>query len=139
MTNVEPYLIFNGNCEEAVNFYTKTFGGDIQFCMKFKDTPTDVPAQFKDKICHMSFIVESSRIMASDNGPGAPHIAGNNIQLSVAYQANNSNTMNDKFKKLAEGGNVIMPLQKTFWAENFGMVKDRFGICWMFNYEGAKK
>lgn len=138
MSNVAPYLNFNGNCEEAVKFYVNAFGGDIRFAMRFKETPMECPPDMKEKMVHMNFVIEGAQIMASDCPPSHPATFGNNVHLSVSFDATTANTMEAKFNKLAQGGKVTMPLGKTFWAENFGMMVDKFGNSWMFNFEKKK-
>lgn len=133
MASIQPYLIFGGNCEEAVKFYCDVFGGETQFMSRYKDTPTDVPAHWKEKIIHMNFIIRGDQLMASDAHSGQMPQVGNNVHLSVNFKKDEK--IDDMFKKLATGGKIIMPLAKTFWGANFGMIEDRFGISWMFNQQ----
>lgn len=142
MSNVAPYLHFNGDCEAAVKFYINSFGGDICFSTKYGDNPSSpdhpTPDNWKNKIMHTNFIIEGAKVMASDTFPGHDIKFGNNVTLSVNFDEKTAGSMAEKFNKLSAGGKVTMPLQKTFWAENFGMLVDKFGNSWMFNFEKKK-
>lgn len=137
MANIQPYLIFNGNCEEAVKFYCSVFGGEIQFSTRYKDMPKDsgmdLPANWSEKILHLNFLIRGEQLMASDSHPGSEMKSGNNIQLCVNYDKKTS--MDDAFNKLAQGGKITMPLSNTFWGARFGMMVDRYGNSWMFNQQ----
>lgn len=136
MANVQPYLIFNGNCEEAVKFYCDVFGGESQFSHKYKESPVDVTADWKEKIMHTNFSISGDQLMASDCFPGQEPVKGNNIHLSVNFDKKADMTI--PFNKLATGGKITMPIQKTFWGANFGQLVDRYGNSWMFNQELEK-
>ena len=131
---VEPYLFFNGRCEEAVKFYQTALGAELQMTMRFKESPEPhppglLPPDWGDKIMHTSLRIGSTTVMASD-GCGEKHgFEGFALSLSVktAVEADRA------FAALAEGGQVRMPLAKTFWSPCFGMVQDRFGVSWMVN------
>lgn len=131
MTSVQPYLIFNGNCEEAVKYYCKVFDGKVLFSSRYGEAPGETPTDWKNKIIHTTFSFRGSELMASDTHPGQSLIAGNNNHLSVSF--NSDERLEGMFNELALGGKITMPLQKTFWNANFGMLTDRFGINWMFN------
>jgi PhnB protein len=130
---VQPYLFFNGSCEEAVEFYRKTLGAEVQMIMRYKESPEPlqpgmVPPGFENKIMHASFRVGQTTIMASDGCEAdKPKFEGFSLALSVPTEADADRF----FNALAEGGQVRMPLTKTFWSPRFGMVADRFGIGWM--------
>ena len=140
MTQINPYLNFNGNCEEAFNFYKSVFGGEFPMISRFKDMP---PAEGQpamnvdgDKIMHVSLpISRETSLMGSDvGGEWAKHnVVGNNIQLSI--NAESEEEAKRIFSALSEGGRVTMPLDKTFWGALFGMFIDKFGIYWMVNYD----
>lgn len=138
MAQINPYLNFKGNCEEAFNFYKSVFGGEFPFVGRYKDMPPSEHSAGIDgeKIMHMSLpISKETTLMGSDvGGEWASHIVeGNNIQLSV-----NAETEDDAkriFNALSAGGRVSMPLEKTFWGALFGMFTDKFGINWMVNYD----
>ena len=130
---VQPYLFFNGNCEQAVEFYRKALGAQVDMMMRFKESPEPpppgrVPPGFENKIMHTSFRVGGTTIMASDGcSADKPNFEGFSLALAVSTEAEADRA----FAGLAEGGKVEMPLAKTFWSPRFGMVTDRFGIGWM--------
>jgi PhnB protein len=130
---VEPYIFFNGRCEEAVEFYKKTLGAEVMMLMRFKDSPEPpqpgmVPPGSENKIMHVSFHIGDSTVMASDGRcEGRPSFQGFSLSLTVAHEAEADRV----FAALADGGQVQMPLIKTFWSPRFGMVADRFGVAWM--------
>lgn len=130
---IEAYLFFNGRCEEAIEFYKKALGAEVLMMMRFKESPEPpppgmVPAGFEDKVMHASLRVGDTAVMASDGCSTAqPKFEGFSLSLAVATEAE----ADRRFAALAEGGQVQMPLAKTFWSPRFGMVKDRFGVGWM--------
>jgi PhnB protein len=133
-TCVQPYLSFEGICEEALNFYTKAIGAKVEMLMRFKDAPpgegcpggtTPPPG---DKVMHASFRVGDTVLMASDGMCGGKAgFQGFSLSLTQTTEAEAKKS----FAALAEGGQVHMPLGKTFFSPCFGMVVDKFGICWM--------
>ena len=131
--SVEPYLFFEGRCEEALEFYKKALGAQVQMVMRFKESPEPpppgmVPPGSENKIMHASFSVAGTTIMVSDGGvSGHPSFKGFSLALNVESAADTDRY----FNPLAEGGSVQMPLGKTFWSPRFGMVTDRFGVQWM--------
>jgi PhnB protein len=132
--SVNPYIFFNGNCEEAFKLYARLTGGKIETMMPHGGTPaeTHVPAEWKDKIMHARMTIGEGVLMASDAPPG--HYSkpqGFSISLSVKTVAEGERI----FNALADGGKVNMPFQKTFWAPGFGMLVDRYDIPWMINCE----
>jgi PhnB protein len=132
---VNPYITFNGNCREAIEFYKNALEATVLFSQTFGESPMSSmgPA---DKIVHCSMQIGDSTVMMSDDPrPDAPSGGGN---ISLAIGLNDPERAKLFFGNLAEGGLIIMPLQKTYWAEAFGMVTDRFGIKWMVNCEAAK-
>lgn len=132
---VQAYLFFNGRCEEAVAFYRKSLGAEVEMMMRFKDSPEPhppgmVPSGFENKIMHASFRIGRTTVMASDGcGPEKTSFQGFSLSLSVATEAEADRA----FAALAEGGKVTMPLGKTFWSPRFGMLEDRFGLGWMIS------
>jgi PhnB protein len=129
---IEPYLFFSGNCEQAVAFYRKALGAEVEMTMRYKESPEPpppgmVPPNWGDKIMHTSFLIGGSRIMASDGCAEGPNFGGFSLSLAVATEAD----ADRYFNALAEGGKVTMPLDKKFWSPRFGMLEDRFGIGWM--------
>lgn len=144
MTTVNVYLTFRGNCEEAFAFYKSVFGGEFPYVGRFKDMPASegappIPDELKEKIMHISLpISKETVIMGSDaGGDWAPRLReGNNFAISVNTESTEEAT--HIFNALAEGGQVTMPLDKTFWDAYFGMLTDKFGINWMVNCEVPK-
>jgi len=130
---VETYLFFDGRCEEAIEFYKKTLGAETTMLMRFKDSPEPlqpgmIPPGSENKIMHVSFRICDTMVMASDGRcTGQANFQGFSLSLTVANEAE----ADRKFAALAEGGQVQMPMAKTFWSPRFGMVTDRFGIGWM--------
>ena len=133
MTGLQPYITFNGNCEEAMNYYKSKLHGEILSMMHFDEGPMDVPEGFKKKIMHSELKFGDFAFMASDNTPDKNLNVGNNIAMSVG--TTDLEATEKWFNNLAADGKVTMPLQDTFWGARFGMVIDKFGINWMFNCE----
>lgn len=135
--SIEPYLFFNGRCEEAIDFYKKALGAEVEMMMRFKDSPEPsqpgmLPPGSENKIMHAKLNVGNAAIMASDGRcTGKTDFQGFALSIEAASTAE----AEKKFKALAEGGQVHMPLAKTFWAKLFGMVADRFGVLWMIAVE----
>jgi PhnB protein len=133
---LNAYLSFKGNCEEAFQFYAKCFGGKIEAMIPHEGTPaeTNVPAEWRKKIMHARMTIGDSLLMGGDPPPShyhQPHGFCINIALKDPAEAERI------FKTLAEGGLITMPIGETFWAQRFGMCSDRFGIPWMINVERA--
>ena len=130
---IQPYLFFNGSCEQAIEFYRKALGAEIEMMMRFKESPEPpppgaVPPGFENKIMHASFRVGQTTVLASD-GCSADKLRfqGFSLSLSVPTEAEADRA----FTTLADGGQVKMPLTKTFFSPRFGMLEDRFGIGWI--------
>jgi len=128
---LEPYIFFHGTCEEALNFYSGCFGGEIEGLTRFADSPMHehVPADFRNKVMHASFVAGDLRFMASDGHPGTPPDGEDDIALSVATTSVAEGER--VFKALAQGGTVGMPFENAFWGGTFGQLVDKFGIQWM--------
>jgi PhnB protein len=130
---MNPYLTFDGNCEEAFKAYEKILGGKIQAMMTFDSRPEQecpVPADWKKKILHACLTFGDNMLMASDAPPGnSAKMQG----ISVALHPKEPAEAERLFDALADGGQVTMPLGETFWAQRFGMLTDRFGTPWMIN------
>ena len=127
---VQPYLFFDGRCEEAVAFYRSTLGAQDETLIRFKDSPDPgmCPAGAGDKVMHASFRVGDTTVMASDGRcEGRPSFQGFSLSLTVPDEAEAERL----FALLADSGQVQMPLTKTFFSPRFGMVADRFGVSWM--------
>jgi len=129
--HIEPYLFFEGRTEEALQFYQKALGAKVELMMRNKESPEPPPPGMNapaDKIMHASFTVDGARVMASDGMcSGKPSFAG----FSLSVTRNSKEEAERTFKALAEGGQVKMPLTKTFFSPAFGMLADRFGVGWM--------
>ncbi len=137
MVTINPYLNFPGNTEEAFNFYKSVFGGEF-YITRFKDTPEadKIPANEKDKIMHIALpIGKGNVLMATDalESMGQKLTPGNNFYLTI--QPESKEEAEKLFNGLSAGGKVTMPLQDAFWGAYFGMLKDKFGIQWMVNYD----
>lgn len=130
MTQLDTYLFFDGNCAEAMRFYQDALGGKIEGIMKYGDGPQPCPEASKDRVMHASLLLGDRRLMASDT-PGGSHPHEGNKGFAVAYNLATKEDAQRVFAALAAGGKVMMPLDKTFWTEAFGMLTDRFGIPWM--------
>jgi len=132
---VQPYLFFNGRCEEALEFYKKALGAEVVMTMRYKESPEPpppgmVPPGFENKIMHTSFRVGQTVVMASD-GCSTDAVKFEGFSLSLALST--PEEVDRIFNALAEGGQVTMPAGKTFWSPRFGMVTDKFGIGWMIS------
>jgi len=135
---VEPYLMFEGRCEEALDFYRRALGAQVTMLMRYKDNPEPAagqgcaegagPGPTSEMVMHAAFNVGETQLMASDGmGSGQLNFQGISLALSPANEAEAKRY----FDALAEGGQVQMPLAKTFFSKAFGMVADRFGVSWM--------
>ena len=130
---VQPYLFFDGRCEEAVEFYKKTLGVEVTMLMRFQDSPEPpqpgmVPPDSGHKVMHTSFRIGETTVLASDGRcQGAPGFQGFSLSLTVPTEAEAERL----FGALGDGGQVQMPMTKTFFSPRFGMVADRFGVSWM--------
>jgi PhnB protein len=134
MPHVDPYLVFNGNCADAMRFYEKTLGGKLELMTHGQSPMADkAPPGSADKIMHARLDLGGRALMASDAMAGQPYDGMHGFSLSLSYPT----TAEAKkiFDTLADGGKVQMPLQKTFWTEGFGMLVDRFGTPWMLSVE----
>jgi PhnB protein len=134
-----PYLNFDGNCQEAFKYYERVLGGKIIMMMTHADMPADAqaqtPAEWKNKIMHARLVLGDQVLMGSDSPPG--HFEKTQ-GMYIALQADDPSEAERVYAALSDNGNVIMPLQQTFWAIRFGMLVDRFGIRWMINCEPKK-
>lgn len=135
--NLNPYLDFGGDCEEAFKFYAKVLGGQIDAMMRWGDHPdcgdgtAEIPKEHHGKIMHARLVVDGNVLMGSDNPPQYPHEGVKGARVSINVES--AGEAERVFAALSEGGNVEMPLAETFWAERFGMFTDRFGVPWMVN------
>ncbi|HXD05228.1 MAG TPA: VOC family metalloprotein YjdN [Burkholderiaceae bacterium] len=130
---ITPYLSFDGRCEKAVEFYKSRLGAQLMFITKFKDAPPDSQHMGKpDDVMHCTLKIGDSILHASDGvEAGKGEMKGITLSISSKDVAEGKRL----FDALSEKGQVVMPFQKTFWAEGFGMVNDQFGVPWMVNVE----
>ena len=131
-----PYVNFEGQAEEALNFYKEIFDGEILMTSRYSEAPMPVDEDWKNKLIHARLKFGNSMIYLSDGPKGYKSSKEGNIQLSVDVP--DENKIEEIFTKMAEGGQVTMPLANQFWGAKFGMLKDKFGIGWMFNCELKK-
>jgi PhnB protein len=129
---VEPYLFFDGRCEEAIEYYTKAIGAKVENVIRFKDSPEQpvgtMPPGSDNKIMHASFVLGESRISCSDGMcQGKPVFQG----VSLVIETRDDAEAERVFKALADGGAVHQPLIQTFFSSRFGMLADKFGVAWM--------
>ena len=130
---VQPYLFFDGRCEEALEFYKKALGAEVEMLLRFKDSPEPpqpgmCPPGSDDKVMHASFRVGDTQVMASDGRcQGKPAFQGFALTITAKSEAE----ADKLFNALGNGGQVQMPLAKTFFSPRFGMVADKFGVGWM--------
>ncbi len=129
--------MFNGNCEEALNFYAKALGGEIIHLSRYEGSPLEAGKADNNKVMHATLKAGGVMIMAADEtGPGAHAVDGGSVHLTLDFD---SIEQEEKvFNALSQGGKIVMELQDTFWGARFGMLTDKFGIHWMFNQEIAK-
>lgn len=134
---VQPYLFFGGRCEEALEFYRSAVGAETIMSMRFDQSPQPLPPGvlqpgFETKVMHSSFRIGETIVMASDGCDDKSRFSGFSLALSVQDEAE----ANRVFALLSEGGQITMPLGKTFWSPCYGMLIDRFGIGWMVMVPG---
>ena len=138
MAAVNPYLNFNGNTEEAFNFYKSVFGGEFLALMRFKDNPDcgDIAESDKDRIMHIALpIGDGNALMATDalESMGQKLNVGNNFYIALSPESKEE--AERLFSGLSAGGKIEMPLQDMFWGAYYGSFSDKFGVQWMVNYD----
>lgn len=131
--HVQPYLFFNGRCEEALAFYREALGAEMTMQMRYSENPDGcppgmLPPGFENKIMHASMLIGDTTVMASDGNSAEP---ASFKGISLSLDAKDAAHAEKLFNALCQGGQVHMPLAKTFFASSFGMVQDRFGVSWM--------
>lgn len=135
--SIQPYLFFEGRCEEAIDFYRRALGAEVTMLMRYKEMPGPhepgmIPPGAEEKVMHASLRIGDAVVLASDGrAGGAPSFEGFALSLAPRDEAE----AKQKFDALAEGGQVKMPLGKTFFSPSFGMIADRFGVNWMIYVE----
>jgi PhnB protein len=136
---IQPYLFFNGRCEEALEFYRAAVGAEVTALIRYRESPEPpppgmVPPGSEDKIMHASMRVGESIVMASDGDcKGKPGFQGFSLSITVKDEAQAERL----FGALGEGGSVQLPLTRTFFSPRFGMLTDRFGVAWMVHVDGS--
>ncbi|MFP8783396.1 VOC family protein [Planococcus plakortidis] len=138
---VNVYMIFNGNCEEAVAYYETVFGTEPGELSRFGDMPSgpgqEMPEEMKSRIMHASLDIHGSTVMFSDGMSDAPVEIGKNINVAVI--SDDLHKMTEEFNQLAQDGKVQMALQETFWSLGYGIVKDKYGVVWMFSHDDGRQ
>jgi len=127
-----PYLFLNGRCHEAIEFYKLAIGAEVEMLLHFNQIPDPnqeamIPPGFENKVMHASLKVGNSTIFLSDGNETVAEFKGFGIMLG----SDSASELQSMFDRLAVGGEVIMPMSKTFWSDSFGMVNDKFGVSWM--------
>ena len=134
---INPYLSFDGQCEEAFTFYARCFGGQLGQIFRYAGSPMagQAPPDWQNKVMHGNLTIGGLELMGADVVAPGSHEGSKGFSLSIQIQ--DATEAERIFRELSAGGRVMMSLEKTFWAERFGMVVDRFGIPWLINCEGA--
>jgi PhnB protein len=142
MAQINPYLTFNGNCEEAFNFYKSVFGGEFPYTGRYRDMQggPEIPESEKNKIMHISLpISKETVLMGADSSNAFGHATSMGNNFSISINAESEEEARKLFDGLSSGGRVTMPLDKTFWGALFGMFTDKYDINWMVNYDYEQK
>jgi PhnB protein len=138
-TSVNPYLVFNGNCEEAFLFYKSVFEGEFQYIGKFKDMPAEsgcpeISEKDANRVMHVSLPIGNTILMGSDcNDQSGDVTFGNNFSVSINVESKEE--ADRIFNGLSAEGSIFMPMGNTFWGSYFGMFTDKFGVNWMVNFD----
>lgn len=135
--SVQAYIYFNGNCREAVEFYSEAFKTEKPRIMLYGDTPgdtvSDMEEEMKSRVMHTNLMISGSLVMFSDVPPGVPYTVGNHISLTVV--SNDENELRYAFDKIKKGGTDIEELHETFWSKCYGSVTDKYGISWQLSLD----
>lgn len=137
MESIIPYLTFNGTAKQAFEFYAKALNGKIVEMNHFGDSSMESKPEDKDKVMHAILKAGDLTLMTSDTHSGQEVSAGSMVSLSMNF--NDDESISRTYEALSEGAEITMPLQDTFWGAKFGILKDKFGIQWMFNYDKPEK
>lgn len=135
MKELVTYLTFEGKTREAMTFYKQCFGGDLQIMTFGEAQVPNLPKGHENGVMHARLAKGPVSLMASDTLPGMPFTQGNNFSITIIPESRRE--AEQLFKSLGDRGQVTMPLEKTFWAELFGMVTDRYGVNWMVTFQGS--
>jgi PhnB protein len=138
ITNIVPYLVTNGNGQEAVEFYKHALGAEVISLQTFGEMPPNpeypLPEEAKDRVLNAQLKIGNASLMLSDTFPGHPYQLGS--QVTIAILIDDASEAKEVFDQLQEGGKVTMPMQETFWSPAYGQVTDRFGVEWQVSTEG---
>lgn len=138
---IDPFVNFNGNCRQAVEWYAKIFKTEVVGLMTFADAPANpafpMAEADRSRVLYASLPLGGNNVMFSDVPAGRPITVGNNISLTVG--SDNADELRRIFDELKTDGQVQMPLQKTFWSDLYGAVTDQFGVTWQLSYSGARQ
>jgi PhnB protein len=139
MAVLNPYINFNGNCEEAFTFYRSVFGGEFALLSRFSEMPPGMPVEegAEQKILHVALPISKETVLMGSDIPGSVPAAVRGTNLNICIDAQNEQEADKLFNGLVKGGNAIMPMEKTFWGAYFGMLTDKFGIQWMVSHTYA--
>ena len=132
MRELTSYLTFDGDCRAAMTFYQRCLGGELSL-RPFAGMVPDLPPEAEDRVMHARLEAGAVALMASDTLPGMPFVRGTTVSLSVTCESREE--IDRLYAALGEGGTPTMPLHDAFWGARFGMLHDRFGVQWMFNFE----
>jgi PhnB protein len=138
IAQINPYLNFDGTAQQAIELYQRALGAQVEFLQRFSEGPgpdSHMPDEVKNRVMHARLNIGGTVILISDGRPGDAPKLGDNVQLCI--QGTDGEEMKRQFAALAEGGKVVMALEKTFWAPLFGQLVDAHGIWWMFNLAQA--
>lgn len=128
------YLNFNGNTEEVIHYYHEVFATEAPHIQYFKEMPGhETDSETGDRVLHARLTVHGTLLFFSDSMPDHPVKQGTGITLTVV--SDDAELLHEQFRKLSEGGHILMPFQETFWSKAYGMVQDRYGIQWQFSHE----
>lgn len=130
------YLFYNGNCEEAMNFYKDALGGEIVAINRFGEAPMPSSDAWKNRIMHGVLSAAGTTIFFSDSNEGHETKFGDNFSVSLSF--NSDEEITKAFNNISAGGNITLPLGDQFWGAKFGMCTDKFGVNWMFNWDKPK-
>lgn len=130
------YLMFNGNCEEAINFYKEHLGGNVMQLQRYGETPEHTSERYKDKIMHSVMDLQGLTVMFSDASETSNVVFGDNFSIALDFKS--LGDLNRAYDALITGGKVKMAVQETFWGAYFAMCTDKFGINWMLNHDKPK-
>ena len=136
MTSLHPYLGFDGDCEEAFEFYRSVFGGEFSDINRFSEMPPDAPSspEDADKIMHVSLPLADGQVLMGSDRPASMGTTTFGDSVAISVSPDSADEGRRIFGALAAGGQVVMPYERQFWGADYGMCRDRYGINWMVNY-----